>query len=139
MHQHDVRLSTHDGDRGKVLQRVIRRFGHDRQHRERRRRSFDERVAVRRRARAELGADEPTAARPVVDDDRSAERGDHALRDESCHEVRAAARPERHDDADRFGRVRLRSRLRTEPDEREPENTRESVTRSTHAGPTNPM
>jgi hypothetical protein len=67
----------------------------------------EQHVAVRRRPRDELGADEPVAAGAVVDDELLTHRFAEPLREAARHDVGAAGRGERNNDADRFGGIAL--------------------------------
>jgi len=88
------------------------------------RQSADEqRVAVGRRRRDGLRADERAAARAVLDDERLAELRRQALGDEAPDHVVAAAGRARHDDVHCAARVFLRAGDRREEDERAGEPT----------------
>jgi hypothetical protein len=82
-------------------------------------------VTVRRRTRGELGADDAVSTRAVVDDRLLPEPVAHLLREKAAEDVVAAARRERHYQANRLGRepacvgsLRRRSSARAEEAER---------------------
>jgi hypothetical protein len=72
----------------------------------------DERVAVRRRARAELEAELSCRADAVVDDETLAEPLEDFRRDQPRHRVERVTRRKGNDDAYRLGRVLLRVQRR---------------------------
>jgi hypothetical protein len=67
-----------------------------------------QRVTVRRRLCTDFGAEGAARARPIVDDELLPRRFAELLRCDARDEVRAAARREWRDDANRFGRILLR-------------------------------
>ena len=91
--------------------------------------TIEERVAVGRRLRRELGADRAAGAAAVVDDDLLAEALAHLRRDAARDDVDRAAGRERHDETDGFAGVvgrslRLGSREREQAqDQRRPRLT----------------
>ena len=93
MEDEDHRRGGEVNHRREVLQAVI-----DGEHR----------VAVRRRPRDELGADDAARAGPVLDDELLAERGAELGREDADENVGAAAGREWHDQADRPRRIILR-------------------------------
>ena len=72
-----------------------------------RRRAHEERVAVGRRFCHQVGAYHPARADAVLDHHRLAPMLAHLLADRARDEIGAPAGGERHDDADRFGGIRL--------------------------------
>jgi hypothetical protein len=73
-----------------------------------------QRVAVGRGLRDDLGADDGVGARPVVDDDLLAQIFAHLLADEAAEEIGGAARRERNDERDLARRIGLGGRCRNE-------------------------
>src|SRR5262249_44612808 len=79
-------------------------------------RAEEQRVAVGRRARSELGRDIAARAGPVVDDDLLPPFVGKALTDDAREDVRAAPRRVGHQHAQRLGREVLRARRQREKD-----------------------
>ena len=102
-------------DRRQVLLRLV---GHRRVEvdvgRERARGGEPDGVAVGRRLRHRVDADHAARAGAVLHHHRLAELVAHARRDRAQDEVRAAARREADDEADRLGGVGLRNRAATQ-------------------------
>ena len=73
-----------------------------------------ERVAIRRRLRDELGADDAAGAALVLDDEALLHLVGELLRDETAERIGGAARTEGHDDFHRPRRIRLGQRSETE-------------------------
>ena len=114
-HQH-VRHPGHHRDRRQVLERVEWHLRIERRiDRLRADRAHQQRVAVGRRLRDEVGAEVAAGTRLVVDDEGLAERLAELRRERARQDVGGAAGRERHDDADRLrgpGAGRRRRRLR---------------------------
>ena len=109
MHDQHVVDVDRAHDRREVLHRVVRHLRVDADvDRERRDVAEQQRVAVGRRLGDGVGADHAARAGAVVDDDRLAERLGQRLLHDARIEIDRAARRERHDDADRLRRIRLR-------------------------------
>ena len=90
------------GDRHEVVERIVGQALVEKLvHHQRRIDRHEQRVAVGRRLRGRLGADQRVGAGPVLDQDRLAPVLAHLLADDARHDVARAARRERHDDADR--------------------------------------
>jgi hypothetical protein len=70
--------------------------------------AHQQRIAVGRTFRDQLGTDVATGARSVVDDERLPERFRQLLRDRARQDVGRAARRERDDDPHRLRRIRRR-------------------------------
>ncbi|MNZ94749.1 hypothetical protein D3C78_1138630 [compost metagenome] len=71
-----------------------------------------QRIAVRWRTAHDLGRHRTIGAGLVLDHDRGSQALVHVLHQHPRHDVGAAARGERHDHADRLGRIGLRGRER---------------------------
>ena len=84
----------------------------------------EQRVAVGRRARRGLRADDAARARPVVDDHRLPELRGESLPDQPRDGVVAAAGGERHDQAQRFVGKRRVGRQRKGNEQQQRQRTR---------------
>ena len=71
-----------------------------------------QRIAVRRGFRRQLDTDGAAGTAAIVDDHRVTPGLGELLANDPGNDVVRAARRERHDDLDRFGRISRRSRLR---------------------------
>ena len=101
MHGEHVVHARDHRDRREVFQRVVAQLRiESRVHGERADVAEEQRVAVGRAARDELGADLARRAAAVVDDDLLRPHFAELLRDDAAHEVGGARRRERDDDAD---------------------------------------
>ncbi len=108
---HELRRDHHR-HRDEVLDRVERQLRVERRHAGHRAGEHQQRVAVGRRFRDQVGAKIAAGAGPVVDDDRLLHQLLHPLADLLGEQADAAARPIRHDDADGVARIVLRQRGR---------------------------
>ena len=111
---HHQREAADPGDRRKILQRVVADIlEQERIGRMRRVGAGEQRVCSRPGESRLRPRRSPrcTAVRalPIVDHDALAERDAERLGDDAGDDVSAAARPERHDDGDRPGRIGLRA------------------------------
>ena len=103
----DHRRPAEHRDPVEVLDRIVGKLLDDRRIHRERRRCHEHRVAVGVRARDGLGADHAFGAGPVVDHDLLAQALGKLAADIARHDVVAAAGRLRHDDANRFRRIRL--------------------------------
>ncbi len=103
---HDHRVARHHGDRDEMLERLIGNFridgGTDRHLAGR---GEQQRVAVGRRFRRDIGTEHAVRARPVLDDEALAERFLQPLRNQAPEDVGTAARGIAHDDLHGAGRI----------------------------------
>ncbi|HKA41040.1 MAG TPA: hypothetical protein VKF40_03530 [Burkholderiales bacterium] len=103
----DLRHARDERDRLEVLQQVVRQLRVQGLADGGRRAGCEERVAIRRRPRAELRRDVAGRPGPVVHDDLLAERIRHSRRDEPHGDVGARAGREADEYAHRLGRKGL--------------------------------
>ena len=87
----DQRQQRDQADRREVAQRVVACLRQEDGTDAVRERADHQRVAVRRLAGDGFGRDQRVRARPVLDDDRLAERRRHVLRDDARDDVGGAA------------------------------------------------
>ena len=117
-----LRHQARERDRREILERIVAGVGNERRHDRERVGDREQRVAVGRRFRDELRADEAARARPIVDDHLLTEPFAEPRRERADDEVDVAAGRERHDDADRRARgMRLLSGRGPPPPEPGPE------------------
>jgi hypothetical protein len=108
VHREDQRRDAGERDRREALHRVVRELALVERRVGRMARDHGEQaVAVGRRLRHQVGAENAVGAGTVVDHDRLAEAGGHLLRHDARHAVGDAAARIRHDPADRLRRIRL--------------------------------
>ena len=120
--QHQQAVEDAGGrDRAQIRQRVVAEVLVDMRRRRDRRRGEEQRQPVRRRRRDRARRDGAVGAEPVLDEERLLQIGGELLRDGARLQVRARARGEADEDADRMLGILLR--VRGKGDEGERENT----------------
>ena len=105
VHHHHHRRGAKLGHRLEVLGEAVRQVLVERRVDGVRAGDHEQRVAVRRRVRRDIGADVGAGARPVFDHDLRAEAFRQPVAERAGQRVRAAARRERQDEAHRLVRI----------------------------------